>query len=210
MFALEQRSKDQRMVVNNSDFFKGIDEDEILYLTYQGDLEEHFGKEGTTYKYEDCPWESRSIKGTTAPRYILQDEKKNWVRDPKVKLDKDNYHGIFSLNKGKFPFMLRPYKYICLRNGRNAKSDIILLELFDQSKWVVEPIRNIDEDRNLIDRDTGDFLIPTKDVIIDENLKRTEVLDETIVQWQIDYPIERVVKLKKVGIDWDDVLDEDV
>ena len=123
----------------------------------------------------------------------------------KSNIDDENYHGVYSLNNGKFPFMTRPYKYICLRNGRDARADMILLELFEQDKWVIEPLDNINDDGDLIDRDTNEVLVHAKDIIIDENLQEQEFIDKTITQWEINYPIKKVHRLRKCTIDWDAV-----
>ena len=56
---------------------------------------------------------------------------------------------------------------------------------------------NIDENGVLRDRDTDKILIHTKDTIIDKKLNEKEFIDKTIVQWQINYPIKRVLKLRK-------------
>lgn len=209
MFALDQKNKGQKAVVDVSNFLGDIDKKEVLYLTYKGDLEEHFGKEGDTYEYDDCPWETRAIKKTTAALFVQKNEEGDWLFNPNVKIDHSHYYGLYSLNNGEFPFMLRPYKYLCMRNGRDASADMILLELFEPEKWITLPLDNINEDGDLIDRDTKNVLVHAKDTIIDKQLNATEVLDTTIVQWQIEYPIRKVMKFKKCAIDWDAVFAEE-
>ena len=209
MFALDQKSKGQTAVVDGSDFLEGIDPKEVLSLTYKGDLEEHFGPEGSEYEFGDCPWETRVLKQTTAGRYILRNEEGDWMIDPVVEFDEEHYHGIYSLNKEKFPFVVRPYKYMCLRNGRDARADVILLELFEPKKWDIFPIASFDENGYLLDRDTKKPLINAKDTIIAEDMNEKEFVDETIVQWEIDFPIKKVLKLKKCTIDWDAVFGND-
>lgn len=209
MFALDQKTKNQTVVIDNSDFLNDIDPQEVLSLTSRGDLEVHFGKEGTIYEYGDCPWESRTIKQTTASRFIQKDEDGNLLFNPEVKIDTEHYHGVYSLNNGKFPFMPRPYKYICLRNGRDTHADMILLELFEQEKWIIKPLNNINTDGDLIDRDSEEVLVRAKDTIIDKNLQKQEFIDKTIIQWEINYPIRKVLKVRKCTIDWDTVFGKD-
>jgi len=209
MFALDQKTKNQTAVIDNSDFLNDIDPQEVLSLTSRGDLEVHFGKEGTIYEYGDCPWESRTIKQTTASRFIQKDEDGNLLFNPKVKIDTEHYHGVYSLNNGKFPFIPRPYKYICLRNGRDTHADMILLELFEQEKWIIKPLNNINTDGDLIDRDSEEVLVHAKDTIIDKNLQKQEFIDKTIIQWEINYPIRKVLKVRKCTIDWDTVFGKD-
>lgn len=202
MFALDQKSKGQTAVVAD-DFLRGIDPKDVLSLTYKGDLEEHFGSEGTEYEFENCPWETRVLKQTTAGRYIQRDENGEWMINPAVEFDEAHYHGVYSLNNEKFPFIVRPYKYMCLRNGRDARADAILMELFEPETWNIFPIVDIDEDGYLIDRDTKNQLINAKDTLISKDMNEKEFVDETIAQWEIDYPIKKVLKLKKCIIDWD-------
>jgi len=209
MFALDQKSKGQTAVVDGSDFLDGIDPKDVLSLTYKGDLEEHFGAEGSEYEFGECPWETRVLKQTTAGRYIQRDENGDWKINPDVELDEANYHGVYSLNNEKFPFVVRPYKYMCLRNGRDARADAILMELFEPEKWDIFPIVDIDEDGYLIDRDTKKPLINAKDTLINKDMNEKEFVDETIAQWEIDYPIKKVLKLKKCTIDWDAVFGDD-
>ena len=209
MFALDQKSKGQTAVVDGSDFLEGIDPKDVLSLTYKGDLEDHFGPEGTEYEFEDCEWETRVLKQTTAGRYIQRDEEGNWMINPDVEFDEAHYHGVYSRNNDKFPFVVRPYKYMCLRNGRDARADAILLELFEPEKWDIFPIVDIDENGYLIDRDTKKPLINVKDTIISKDMNEKDFVDDTIAQWEIDYPVKKVLKLKKCTIDWDAVFGDD-
>lgn len=206
MFALDQKSKGQTAVVDSSDFLEGIEPNDVLSLTYMGDLEDHFGAEGSEYEFGDCPLETRVLKQTTAGRYIKRDENGDWLINPDVELDEAHYHGVYSLNNEKFPFVVRPYKYMCLRNGRDARADAILMELFEPEKWDIYPRENcINEDGDLIDRDTESVLMHAKDKIINKNMEEHDFIDETVTQWEIDYPIKKVLKLKKCTIDWNAV-----
>lgn len=210
MFALDQKNKGQTAVVDGSDFFAGIDPKEVLSLTYIGDLEDHFGAEGSEYGFGECPWETRVLKQTTASRYIERDKNGDWVINPEVELDEAHYHGVYSLNNEKFPFVVRPYKYMCLRNGRDARADAILMELFEPEKWNILPrVDCINDDGDLIDRDTQAVLMHAKDTIINKDMQEHNFIDETVTQWQINYPIKKVLKLKKCTIDWNAVFGND-
>ena len=127
MFALDQKAKSQSAVIDNSDFLEGYDPKDILSLTCKGNLQKHFGEEGSEYEYEECPIETRVLKHTTAGKYIQKDEAGNWKLNPNVEFDEEHNHGLYSMNNSNFPFVVRPYKYMCLRNGRDARADIILL-----------------------------------------------------------------------------------
>ena len=67
----------------------------------------------------------------------------------------------------------------------------------------------INDDGDLIDRDSKEVLLHAKDTIIDENFNKKEIIDYTVTQWQIEYPIKKVLKLKKCTIDWDSVFGKD-
>ena len=137
MYAIDQSKKDMVAVADLSEFYEGIDSQNVLSMTYAGDLEEHFGSEGTEYGVDNAECETRVIKETTASKYLLKDEKGELMLNPKVPFDKENDHGVYSANNGLFPFVLRPYKYMLLRNRRDMKSDVMLLELFPPEQWVV-------------------------------------------------------------------------
>lgn len=209
MFALDQKNKGETTVEDPLDIFDGIDPSEVLSLTCKCDLENQFGKEGTIYEYDKCPYESRGLKHTTASRFLLKDEKGDLAFNQDVKVDQEHYHGVYSLNNGKFPFVTIPYKYICLRNGRSPHSDVILLELFPQDRWKISSLKNINKDGDLVDRDTKEILVHAKDTIIDKNLKGYVFIDESIVQWGIAYPVKKVLKLKKYSVDWDAIFEKD-
>ena len=194
MFALDQGKKNKVAVVDTSDILEGIDSREVLSLTYKGDLEEHFGAEGAEYSDEDCPVETRALKATTASRYLVRDENGNWDLNPDVPFDSKHDHGVYSRNRERFPFVLRPYKYMLLRNGRDASADAILLELFEPHKWVTVPEGALNEAGDLIDRDTKDVLIHGSDTIINKDMESTEFRDDTITQWIIIYMVKKVLK----------------
>lgn len=210
MFALDQRNKGLKSVVDSSFLLEGIDLQDVLFLTYKGDLEEHFGIEGTVYDEENYEHETRSIKDTTASRYLQRDEHGNWIKNPDVPFDEENDHGLYSYNNGQFPFVLRSYKYMMLRNGRTSQSDMMLLELADKSKWEVVPEGQLDENGDLKDRESNKILLHGKDTILDKTMGETEFEDKTITQWTIIYAISKVLKSQHYTIDWDKVFREDI
>ena len=209
MYALDQSKKGKAAVIDASDILDGIDPKDVLKLTYKGDMEAHFGPEGTEYSEEDCPAETRALKDTTASRYLLRDENGKWSMNPDIPFDTKHDHGVYSRNGEQFPFILRPYKYMLLRNGRDATADAMLLELYEPSKWVTIPEGELDENGDLIDRDTEEILVHGSDTILDKNMGSREFRDETITQWIIIYLVKKVLKLKKCEIDWDSVFGED-
>lgn len=203
MFALDQKAKDLKTVAPERDRLgEGISPEEVLSITVKGDLETLFGEEGAEFKYDNCPREEFVLKESTAIRYIQRDANGNWVLNPQVHVDQEHYHGVYSLNNRVFPFILKPYKYMCVRNGKDAKSDVILLELFEPENWIISSIGKPNENGDLMDKDTGDILLHVKDQIINMNLEEHEFIDDTVTQWQITYTIKKVLKFKRNKIDW--------
>lgn len=209
MFALDQKAKGKVATTDESYLLEGINPEDVLKLTYGGDMESHFGTEGSEYSIDEYQVETRVIKETTASRFIEKDEKGNWKINPTILFDEANDHGVYSLNNGVFPFVLRPYKYMLLRNGRDAKADVMLLQLGDVSTWKTDPIGELNEKGDLVDRDTQAILVHGKDIIIDKNMKEKEVIDETITQWLIAYTVVKVLKFKKNSTDWNSVFSEE-
>ena len=199
IYALEQRRKSMVASVDLSELLRGINAEDLLKLTYGGKLTEHFGEEGTEYSGEgepgtDYPVETRVIKETTASLYLKKDAQGHWLRNDQVPFDQEHDHGIYSLNDEAFPFVLKEYKYMLLRNGRNADSDLMLLELLPKDKWKTVVWAEPDEDGTLYDDNGKDVLVYGNDVIYDKDMNETDFEDHHIALWAIRYGVKRVVK----------------
>ncbi len=205
MFAIDQGKKGKVAVVEGSDILDGIDPKEVLRLTFKGDLEQAFGKEGEVIEQQ----ESRSLKETTASKYLQKDENGNWAKNPDVPFDEAHDHGIYSYNNGEFPFLLKPYKYMLLRNRHDARADLILLELTDMDKWEIIADGDINEKGDLIDHDTQKVLMHCTDTIMDKDMNKTMHIDKAVTQWIIVFSIKKVLKFRKNAIDWDKVFGEE-
>ena len=97
-----------------------------------------------------------------------------------------------------------------LRTKRDATADEILLELKHPSTWGLVPEQVFDEQGNLIDRESQDPLISTRDTIIDKDMHEAVQDDqETYCQWVIVYAVNKVLKLRKNSIDWDAIFQEE-
>lgn len=198
MYALDQNKRSKVTVVDNSDVLNGIDQNDVLKLTYSGDLVEHFGKEGTDYStLKSYPLEARAIRETTASKYLQKNIDGTLALNSSVRFDADNDHGVYTRNGNCFPFVLRPYKYMLLSNGRDSMADLMLLELADMDKWNVYPEGKLDEDGYLRDVFTGDTLLHGEDYIMNKQMKKKLFRDETITQWVIYFPIKKVLRFKK-------------
>lgn len=208
MFALEQGKKKKVATSDLAGILDGIDPKDVLCLLYSGDLEEHFGEVGSEYyTCDDCPCESRSLKESTASRYIERDENGNWKKDTEVLFDEAKDHGLYSLNNSQFPFVFKPYKYLLLRNKRDATADLMLVELFPTTLCQAKPEGKLNEKGDLVDRDTQKVLLHGTDTILDKNMGKKEYKDESIVQWILYYYVRKVVKYVPCNIDWDKVFD---
>lgn len=208
MYALDQKKKEQIAVVDESDFFAGYRKEDILQMTFKGDLELQFGSEGTVYEDGCEELETRQIKHTTASKYLVKDEKGGWLLNPAVAFDMEHDHGVYSCNNGLFPFVLRPYKYMCLRNRRDAKGDVMLLELMPPNTWEVFEEPTFNDDGDLIDRDSNEVLVRRSDKLYSKDMTTKDFYDDTITQWTIMYKMKRVLKLKK-ALDWDRIFGND-
>ena len=210
MFAIDQSKKKKMAAIDNSDILEGINPEEVLKMTYKGDLEDRFGKEGTVYTGGKMqPQESRTLKETTASKFILKDGKGNWLMNPNVEFDESHDHGLYSFNGGRFPFVFRPYKYMLLANGRNAKADLMLMELDDMSTWFALPDGELNENGDLYDLGTDNLLLHGSDIIYNKDMDGRDYTDRNITQWVIVYPIKKVLKFKKNSIVWDALFEDD-
>lgn len=196
MFAMDQESSPEVRVIDYSDIIAGLDKKDILSLTYSGDLIEHFGEEGSEYTPDNFPEETRSLKESTVGKYLEKETDGSLKLNPDVKFDKENDHGLYSLNNGFFPFVLKPYKYMLLTNGRTAHSDVMLMELADMNYWQVIPEGELNNDGDLVDRDTGAVIAHGTDTLLDEDFKGKDFVDKTLTQWTVIYPIKKVLKFR--------------
>lgn len=208
MFAMDQKNQEQKAAATDGNLLEDINPEEVLSITLKGDFETLFGGEGTEFQYDHCPHKECVLKESTAFRYIQRDSNGDWILNPQVYVDQDHYHGVYSLNNRVFPFILKPYKYMCIRNRKDANSDVILLELFEPEQWIITPIGKPNEKGDLKDKETGDVLLHVKDRIINMNMEEHEFIDDSVTQWQITYAIKKVLKLKRYKIDWDTFFDD--
>lgn len=208
MFAMDQKNQEQKAAATDGNLLEDINPEEVLSITLKGDFETLFGGEGTEFQYDHCPHKKCVLKESTAFRYIQRESNGDWMLNPQVYVDQDHYHGVYSLNNRVFPFILKPYKYMCIRNRKDANSDVILLELFEPEKWIITPIGKPNEKGDLKDKETGDVLLHVKDRIINMNMEEHEFIDDSVTQWQITYAIKKVLKLKRYKIDWDTFFDD--
>lgn len=182
------------MPVDLSYLTQGIENEKIINLTFQGDIK-RFGNVGDEYKLEDAPIETRSIRDTTASKYLVKGSDGYAISQGTI-IDSKKWAGVYTYNNGNFPFVLRDYKYMVLRAGQTNNPTVMLLELFPTNTWEVYSTQEFDNDGHLIDfQDNSIKLISTTDVITDYEGNESEYLNENICQWVIVYKIKKVLRL---------------
>lgn len=201
MFAIDTVKNKKAVAIDDSDILGDINPEDVLKLTYSGDMNEHFGFAGEDTDEEE---ETRMVTENTASRYLMKDENGEWLIKPDVILNKESYQGAYTYNNGVFPFVLRPYKYILLRDGRNANSNLMLLELSDPSLWETIPLCHFNKDGDLIAYDLlkkkpkrpEEVLVVASDILLDKNSNKEEYVERNICQWKIIYKVTKVVREK--------------
>ncbi len=214
MYALDQRMKKTTAASNIDEILKGYDRSEVLELTFAGDLEDRFGSVGAEYNYEeDGPKETRSLKESTASKYIEKTEDGHWALNPNVPFDKEHDHGLYSYNNGKFPFVLKPYKYMMLGDRRDAYANLILMELFSVDMCTFDPVGELNDKGDLVDRDTNKVLMHGTDKLLGRDMSQTDFTAKGVTQWVIEYHIRKVLRYipfyKNNGEDPEDTPEEE-
>ena len=196
LFAANQKSKDEVIAIDTSYITAGINAEDILNLTYQGNMVEHFGSEGTELGLEDdkCN-ESRGIRDTTEAKYLEKGLDGCLVINPDINIDEKKWAGVYTHNNGKFPFVLKDYKYLLLRAGRTDNPNMMLLELYPSDTWEVVPHQEFDKDGYLLDyMDNDHTLISATDVITDLHGNESDMDSKSICQWVVYYKVKKVLK----------------
>lgn len=195
IFASGLKTKGQVVVNDLSELIKGLNipSDEILSLTYIGDLAEHFGKEGTVYD-EPVEYETRAIRETNAGTYLKKALNGELEYADGVDPEKDITAGVYSYNHDKLPFVLKPYKYMILRQGRSAR-EAMLLKLFPMDKWIIYANRDFDAEGDLYDYVTTDkVLFNINDVLVNTKGEKKAVKENGLCQWVVAFAVKEVVR----------------
>ncbi len=196
LFASGIKSAGQVVVNSLDELLKGLNikPEEILSLTFSGNLSERFGSEGTVYEIPK-EYETRAIRKTNWGTYLKKDLSGSGVAYAEgVNEETDITAGVYSYNGGRFPFELRNYKYLVLRKGR-AATEAMLLKLFPKDEWIIEPHQDFDAKGDLYDCVTPTTrLFNCHDVIMGCNGEGKVIEYRDICQWVIHYPIQEVVR----------------
>ena len=197
LYAIDQSRGKKTPEVGYGDLLDGIDENDVLNLTFSGDLIQHFGPEGSEYTEDNCPCESRVMTDNTASKYIVIDNGRP-VFNPDADVEKDGDFGIFTHNYGLFPFVLRPYKYLLLRQGRTSNVNMMLLELFEPEMWYTEGCFEYNKNGALVSPDDPKtVLFHSRYTELDRAMNETIDKQADACVWRIHYTVKRVLKYRE-------------
>lgn len=201
LFASGQKPDGEKYIYDYKDIIDGLNPEEILFLRLKGeDVEKHFGSEGESYSLDDAPFDTRTIRTTTAKKYIQSDLFGEFMLQQDMNFNEDEWGGIYTFNNGDFPFMLRPYKYILISSSKRGVVKHLLAELFPVEEWRVYAHQDFD-DGDLYDFiDYKKLLFNIHDTLIAKDLSTSEVSEDTMCQWVIDFPIKKVLKVRTISM----------
>lgn len=197
LFAANQKTKEQTTTIDTSFITKDIDADDILNLSFKGDLVSIFGKIGSEFDLKNnTRTVSKGIKDTSESKYLKKDTTgNNYAINPNTTIDEKQWAGIYTYNNGKFPFILKDYKYLLLRTGRIDNPNLMLLELHPYTTWDISPHQIFNNDNYLTDyNDKEHALVNTTDIVTDENGKEYHLDKKSICQWVVHYKVKKVLK----------------
>lgn len=159
----------------------------------------------------------RAIKDTTASKYIEKDIVGEWALSEGTVIS-DNWQGVYTLNHGKFPFELHPYKYALIRFGRSGIVSYRLYEMEGMRNWVITPEKNYNEDGDLVDHDdvvngvsVPKVLVYRTDTLTDKDLNEKTYVNRNLCQWVISYKLKSVIRkmdMRVANDDMDEIEDE--
>ncbi|MGN0229893.1 MAG: hypothetical protein ACI4BH_08805, partial [Muribaculaceae bacterium] len=194
LFAANQKAKEQVLSVDLSYITEGLNPEEILNLTFKGDLTS-FGKVGDEFEVHE-QIETRGVRNTTAAKYFVKNSDGSYAINPNVTVDENLWADVYTFNKGNFPFVLRDYKYMLLRAGQTDNPQVMLFELYPSDTWKIWDNAEFDDDGYLIDYiDNKVKLISATDVITNKNGDESDFSSEDICQWVIGFSIKKILKL---------------
>lgn len=208
------KAKGMVKITDISKIFEGLDisDDKILRAYYTDPKYiEVYGEEGNEFSLEEASCELFTIRRSDYGKYLNLDFAGRIALAEGV-TPTDIIAGVYSYNNGRFPFELRPCKYLLLQRGLVAK-EALLLELFPVDVWHVFAHQNFDEAGNLYDYvDCNKKLIGKKDILTDEQGLKTEFENNDLCQWIVNIPVKKVLRhvvLEKTKDDDSDLIDDE-
>lgn len=149
-----------------SQLLEPYDEAEILNLTLQGENFELIKSGEKTVEY-------RPLTQENASTFLQKKEKGNdWVVRNELIVEPERFSGIYSYNKGVFPYVLRPYKYILFKKS----GSVMLVELDKKKPYELSWEKGAE-----------------RDVLVDERLNESEILDKNVGRWVIEFQLSKIL-----------------
>lgn len=174
VFTLNSNKKkpEKKVSFDITQITEGLNSDDILSLTL---CSEHF----EAIKKGEKKTENRAITQDNASNYLLKEEKdNNFLLRKDICIDLQKISGVYSYNQGKFPYILKPYKYIVFRKSRSNNNEIMLVEIDQKSPYEMYWVEGNE-----------------KDILIDKELNESEIHDRNIGQWIVSYKLGKILKL---------------
>lgn len=126
--------------------------------------------------------EYREIKRTTSSMYLKKDLMGNFIlvegADPNI------YYDLSSYNDGQFPFEMKQFKYLHLRNSQDFSGSQCIIELDDEN-----PYEMIAQRFNQID------------IVYDQGNQGNEEMDDSACVWIIKYNLKQIHEVKLTSKD---------
>lgn len=161
-----KNKKGSKYIKDFSLLLKDYNNDEILKVSVNN---EYFNQIKNGNKVLEC----RMLTQENAYNYLQKEENSNeFLLKKDVVIDHENFSGIYSFNKGVFPYVLKQYKYILFKNSNN----VILVELDKKEPYKLSWIKG---DEN--------------DVLVDKSLKISSIYDKNIGNWVIEYKLGKIL-----------------
>lgn len=121
--------------------------------------------------------EDREIKRTNSSLYLERDIMGNPILVEG--LDADTYYDLSSYNNGVFPFEIRQYKYLYLKNSQDYSGSQVLVSLSKKTPYELWAER-----------------YKQTDVVYDATNKGKDKEDDTICIWHILFNIDKILEVK--------------
>ena len=123
--------------------------------------------------------ESRVLKRSNCSLFLEKDEYGNLLLSDDEHIDPTKSYNLSSLNDGYFPFVLRNYKYLYLRNSQDFSGSQMFIELKKDEPCTLFYTQG-----------------EQQDIIYDTANVGTESLNSNVCIWGIDYNFEKILEYK--------------
>jgi hypothetical protein len=121
--------------------------------------------------------ETRELKQTNSSLFLEKDIEGVFVRAEGT--DPEKYYDLSSYNNGVFPFVIRRYKYLYLRNSQDFSGSQIFIELSKKNPFTLWADQGVQTDIRYSDTNVA-----------------TDAKDDDICMWLIDLLFEKVLEYK--------------